>query len=418
MIMSRICFNAPHIETPYFNEWNRDVYRRRERFNENPMEILSSSTSGACVVLGGGNFAGLLQPVPARFVWDGLTLSIDAPEAALFYVEASASEAWKQYHVQLGLLPAPVAPHGHCPEYCTWVEQGWEAAQRGLPGPSAALESDFVRRYLDRVTRDHWPRGRFTIDEGWCPRYGEGGFGDWTPKVGLDMAALAAEIASAGHVPGLWLAPALLCPRSRRAQAQPELVGEPFSMTAESGWAGFAFLKPGDAARDYLAVTFRRAWDWGFRKLKLDLFYGPKWLMIELHQLCWEAAQRLPGPMELEGHVPDPFAARWVHVIRLNDVLIDAAHPDWRDVAEAHDRVCRESAPHHLLNLDHLGGNKPAVTELQWLEHAEMQQEQLFRGYPVISLLPEHVGARAVEATDRLLAPFLSSQSSQVKPSI
>lgn len=404
-----ICPGTGAVRTPYRSHWNSDSYGRREAFAEHPFEIETSSTSGACVAVSESGMVGALSPVPVKIGWSGKELLIEGPENGIWRFEGSEENAWEAYHETLGLPPAPEAIHDRLPEYCTWVEQGWTARQaRGKA--HEVLTSGFVRRYLDEVTRDEWPRGRFTIDEGWCPRHGEGGFGDWWPRPGMDMSALSDEIRAAGHVPGLWLAAGLVSESSHLARKHPELVGGSWEVEAESSWSGFRFLRPCDAARAHLAGLFRRAWDWGFRKLKLDIFYGPKQLMIDLHRLCREAAAMLPGLMELEGHVPDPFAAQWVHVVRLNDVLISPGHPGWRKVVAAHFRVCRESAPGHLLNLDHLGGNSPDITEDQWVEHAAMQRGQLQWGHPVISLLPEHLGARAVEAATELLnsTPLLS----------
>lgn len=390
---------APY--TPYFNRWNEDAYLRGAPFAERPFDLATSSTSGAVVLVVGDLFVGARRREAVEFGWNGETVMIDGPADVLFQHPAGTA-AWPAYHQALGLPEAAPPAAGRRPEYCTWVEQKWTAAMGGR-APQEVLTADFVRRYLEAVAHSSWPAGRFTIDEGWCTRHGSGGFGDWQPRHGIDLAALADEIRGAGHVPGLWLAPQLISDSSDLARNRPDLIGPPWEMAAESNWAGFRFLRPGDAAREFLRSLFRRVYDWGFRKLKLDLCYGPKALMIELHAAFAEAARGLPGEVELEGHVPDPFAAAHVQSVRLNDCLIAERFPQWRRVAEAHFRVCRESAPRHVLNLDHLGGNDCAVTVEQWCEHADLMRGWLPFGYPVISLLPAHVGDRAVEATQDLL---------------
>ncbi len=397
-------FKTPRVFTPYYNAWNQDVYDRQAPFEECPLDVMASSTSGAPVAITETHLIGLTKlAAGVRFAWDGRVFTAEAPEGGLIVIEGTGDAAWEAYHRALNLPPPPQAPFGRVPEYCTWVEQVWLAGQEGKR-PNEVLTNEFTRNYLDAVCNYRWPKGRFTIDEGWCPRHGEGGFGDWAPREEIDLPGLASEILSAGFIPGLWLAPALISLNSRLAEKRPELLGEPFEIEAESGWSGFAFLRPGNAARDYLAGVFQQGWDWGFRKFKLDIFYGSKRLMIEIHRLCWEAAQLLPGPVELEGHIPDPFASQFVHVVRLNDVLITPEDFKWRSVARSHFHVCCQSAPGHVLNLDHLGGNRPSLTEEQWIEHAEIMREQLACGYPAVSLLPFHVGKGAEKSLARLLA--------------
>jgi hypothetical protein len=392
--------------TPYFDVWNGNAYTRREPFSEEPLRVCTSSTSGAPVVVAGSVFAGLLRDdVEARFSWDGATLSVEAPDGAVFVAEnGDTGAAWEAYHRALG-LPAPqAAPYGRMPEYCTWVEQVRRKHARGLGMVRDAQDERLVREMLDEVDKAGWPKGRFTVDDGWCPAQGAGAYGDWEPRAGIDIAKLAREIAAAGHVPGLWLAPALIDKDSRAARARPGLLGPRVQMAGEASWNLYHYLQPGEAGQALLDGLFRRVWDWGFRKLKLDIFYGPKPLMAAILAQCAAAARKLPGAVELEAHSPDPFLARHAHVVRLNDVLISPAHPGWREVVRGHWEVCSRGAPRHVLNLDHIGGNNPAVTEADFVEHCAMMLPQLGRGYPVVSLLPRHVGPGAVASVNDLLA--------------
>lgn len=408
---------GPTVFTPYHNEWNRNAYTRRAPFAERPWLTPAGSTSGAAVVVAGDVFVGLTRPCSeAEFRWDGATLTATAPDDILFVrrdagTPAGLDAAWAGYHRALGLPPARVAPFGRMPEYCTWVEQVIRPPARAGQLPCERLDEKLVETLLDAVDAHGWPRGRFTVDEGWGPRHGPGGYGTWEPRAAFDPEAAAARIAARGHVPGLWLAPALICPESDAARAHPAAVGERVTMPGETPWNRFHHLRPGPASEDIIAKLFRRAWGWGYRKFKLDILYGPRLDMLALHAACRRAADALPGPVELEGHLPDPFAAAHADVIRLNDVLVSADHPGWRSVVEGHYEVCARSAPDHLLCLDHIGGNSPDITPAEFVAHARMLEAQLPRGYPVVGLLPERLGSAAVGAVDHLLAKPSGRQS-------
>lgn len=144
-------------------------------------------------------------------------------------------------------------------------------------------------------------------------------------------------------------------------------------------------------------------WNWGFRKMKLDIFYGSRTDTLALARQCREAAAKLPGVVELEGHVPEPSIAQYFDVIRLNDVHISRDHPAWRSVVAGHYEVCAKSAPQHMLCLDHIGGNHAAVGPEDFAEHARIMGGQLDRGYPVVGLLPMSQGESVTEAVAALL---------------
>lgn len=397
--------------TPYYNVWNRNVYTRRDPFVERPWQMDTGSTSGAAVVCGDNFLAGLTRPTEAEFRWDGRQLEIEAPPDAIFAQDGPPEAGWSAYHQRLRLPPAQPL-FGWLPEYCTWVEQVCRTPKGTLPGET--LGSSLIEELLESIDTQDWPRGRFTVDEGWAPRHGIGGYGSWEPRPGFDPERVAARIASHGHVPGLWLAPALICPASAAAREFPESVGAPVNMPGETPWNRFHYLRPGPGSAELIRRIFRRAWTWGFRKFKLDIFYGCRADMLLLTEQCRAAARALPGPVELEGHVPDPFFAQHLDVVRLNDVMISDRHPDWRSVVEGHYQVCRSSAPQSLLCLDHLGGNDPTITTADFLAHAQIMLGQLAHGYPVISLWPTRLGEAAVAATKELLQ--LSSARHRATP--
>lgn len=397
------------IWTPYFNIWNQAASWREQPFDEHPWKVPASSTSGAPFLWTGAVFVGLLgEDLEARFAWDGEQLRIEGRGDLLFVRETNDYQAaLSDYHAALD-LPGGKFTFGKIPEYCTWVEQFWVQRESGAPTPAMALHPDLVHSHLDYIASRGWPAGRFTVDDGWCPSQGPGGYGDWRPRPGFDMAALADRIRSAGHIPGLWMAPALISPTSDAARAEPALLGERVAMGGECAWNLNHYLRPGAAAERLIGDLFRQAFDWGYRKFKLDIFYGEKPLMNAILRICRDAADALPEPVELEGHVPDPFSAQYCDVIRTNDVLISAAHPNWRNVAREHVRVCRESAPKHLLNLDHIGGNAIDIDPDSFLEHIVMMHDWLAWGYPVISLLPARYGQSVESACAHLLVDSLN----------
>lgn len=387
--------------TPYYNRWNENAYTRSTEFAERPWAMEAGSTSGAAVAVGDRVFAGLTRPGGGEFRWDGRKLSVSGSAGDIFWREGlPAPQAWREYHAALR-LPRPSAPWGGLPEYNTWVEQVRRRSRHRLPG--AALSNALINELLDAIDSQNWPRGRFTVDEGWGPRHGPGGYGTWEPKARIDPALLAARITARGHIPGLWLAPALICPHSNAAREFPDAVGARVAIPGETPWNRFHFLRPGRASAVLIKRLFRRAWGWGFRKLKLDLMYGRRDDMLALAKQCRDAAQHLPGVIELEGHVADPFIAAYFDVIRINDVLISQKFPAWREVVTGHFDVCAASAPSHMLCLDHIGGNLPAVSATEFIQHARMMNTQLERGYPVVGLLPMPLGKEATRAVSELL---------------
>lgn len=162
----------------------------------------------------------------------------------------------------------------------------------------AAIDETVIRAHLAGAAafRDAHgvPLEIFQIDDGFTPE-----MGDWLavkPQFPRGMAPLIAEVAAAGFIPGLWIAPFLVGNRSRLFADHPEWVvrdratGGPlvaFSFYGEFRWHKRSeeyhvldVTHPDAAA--YIAHVFR-TWveEWGVRYIKADFLlhgaeYGPE----------------------------------------------------------------------------------------------------------------------------------------------
>lgn len=385
---------------PGFNRWGKDVYLQTGDFDLDPVTTAADSTGGSPVLLADGLFVGLLAPVPgSRFVRRGDRLRVTAT-APVLVRQGEPFDGWAEYSrlVTAGARRAGRTAAFHdAVEYCTWVEQKSAAARAGTT-PQEQLTDAFIEDFLDRIDAMELPRGKVTIDDGWFPLDGPGGMGDWEVDTGrlADLGRVAALIRERGHVPGLWFAPGRAAVTSRFHAGRPAGFFPIVSARAETTGraARERYADPGTELLDQLRRVFSRYSDLGFAKFKLDLHYGPKDRMISQLQLAYAAIKELDPTHEVEHHLPDIFASRWADVIRTNDVLINGVQP-WRRVAEAHWLISRWSSPDTLLNLDHIGGNAPAVGADDFCEHLGLMLRH--DGYPVVSLLPDRYGPGVVD---------------------
>jgi alpha-galactosidase len=128
---------------------------------------------------------------------------------------------------------------------------------------------------------DRWPFAVFQVDDGYQSQIGDWLTTDDTFPSGLE--ALAADIASAGYRPGLWLAPFLAAPASRVATDHPEWLVQlpdgsgPLPSWFNPPWGGvmWGLDTTNPEVRDHLASVAGALVAMGFTYLKLDFTMAP-----------------------------------------------------------------------------------------------------------------------------------------------
>lgn len=378
--------------TPYFNRWGADVYQRETAFDDVPDQIATVSTSGSVVVLGYRGFAGIHGRGSVRITHDGKeTLTIHAGNGITIYTteHARGFEGWRNYNDAIGLPPRPNISYPHYfyePEYNTWVEQVRrdKNTQKG-----DVLDDALVDDFMDEIDRLSLPRGKFVIDFGWHTGRSRT-MSDWLPdaKRFPSMARTADRIAKRGFTPGLWLAPAQIGSESIFGRKYPQAHCAWTAPAAQPFWAD-TLAMPCEEYRRFCRETFTRVIEWGFRKFKLDLFYGPRRHMIDLLNIISEEIHGIDSTVEIESHIPDAAVSPFCQVVRTNDVNVNDKM-DWRRVTIAHFRICEWSSPHRIINYDFIGGNDPTLTEEHFNAHAELFHSTSGIGYACIGLLPGH----------------------------
>jgi alpha-galactosidase len=142
----------------------------------------------------------------------------------------------------------------------------------------SGVSEDDVRSNLARSA--DWPFDVFQVDDGF-----EASLGDWlstNDRFPSDLGTIAADIAGAGRVPGIWLAPFLAAPTSEVARSHPGWMvehesGRPLVGNINPDWGGDVGVldttDPGVLA--HLEATAAALVAMGFPYLKLDFTYGP-----------------------------------------------------------------------------------------------------------------------------------------------
>lgn len=381
---------------PYYNQWGKDVYQQNVPFDHLVSEIAALSTSGSAVLLGPRGFVGVDGGGPLRFCHDGQTLTVTLPPGATLYhsSEGLGYEGWWHFNEALGLHappnPASSFPNFFTqPEYNTWVEQ---VRRDHNTQDGNILNETLVRDFMDKIEGWGLPKGKLVIDFGWHVGRGPT-MADWIPdtKRFPDMLALTREISFRGFTPGLWLAPAQIGTASAFGQKNPG-AHRPWQAPAEQLFWGDTLAIPGESFRQFMHETFSRAIDWGFRKFKLDLFYGPREQMIQCLSQAADAIHQIDPSVEVEGHVPDASVSAHCQVVRTNDVNVNEKM-DWKGVTLAHFRICEWSSPHRLINYDFIGGNDPGLSPEKFMAHGELFRSKSAAGYACIGNLPEGLTA-------------------------
>lgn len=401
-------FKIEHsVFAPFYNLWGHTSCFLRGPFDLDILDASAASTSGSPAVATGRRFAGFLTPAGGRVVSDGTRVTCFVPENQKLLVVDGLDErdAWRLYNAQVEApAPPPAAeqPHWRLPEYVTWVEQKAVAAEKGC-SPLDCLDDAFVRRYARRILDLGLPPGKLTIDAGWqqhrTPLQTDG---YWRVATDLfpHLPGLCHWLEDRGFAPGLWFGLPRVQAGGALLEDRPELFEPSLRRSVEENTevTGAFYHEPSPALVDFYREIFRPYVAMGFRKFKLDYYYGPRQRMTELIRCAYEAITSLDPTVEVESHHPDIFFSRWVHAVRANDVNILPGW-DWQGLTLAHLRVCELCAPDRLINLDHAGGNEPSVSELDFIRHLRLFDVYAeLRAYPVVSLLPDRFSARAVDA--------------------
>jgi alpha-galactosidase len=201
-------------------------------------------------------------------------LDVDDGDPLNPYLEAVVREhlpfSYDPQASQPGQASSYVIPTG----WCSW----YHFFQKVTP--------EDVRRNLQTASeqRSELPIGMIQLDDGF-----EAHVGDWfhfNDKFSGGVAPLAAEIRGAGYLPGLWLAPFIVHPRSRLAAVHPDwLLRGPYNnpllryrlVNTGFNWNVFTRaldLTHPDALQYACDVVQTAAHRWGFPFLKLDFLYA------------------------------------------------------------------------------------------------------------------------------------------------
>lgn len=401
------------INTPKEKGGN-SYYYRSDAFTHNPFTVSASGMSGSPVIIDAdGRFIGFMTTNGyelSTFSFDGNeTLTVSFPEGQELYLDESGSkEAWKDYNKvmmkRLNFEPLKDYPDFWSNiEYCTWVEQKYQASKKFEH--FHLLTHDFVKKYLDKIIEYGYPKGKMTLDHGWG-MFPDGsinsGFGSWQPdpKKFPNFRKTIEMIQKKGFTPGLWIGFPKIHHTSISAKKYPELLGSFRALGKDAYNKDIQWLNPKADIFEYASETINRFYEMGVMKFKIDMSYNTKSDMLHIHKELYRAAKLIDKNIEMEFHVPDIFFTKYADVIRTNDIWINDKF-DWRSRVKTHYEISYNSSPGRGINLDHIGGNDTTVNEHKFLEHLSLYKNKT--GYPLISLLPHHLGEKCVNETGEYL---------------
>jgi len=175
-----------------------------------------------------------------------------------------------------------------------WADRAGRRSGARVAGPRRTGWCSWYQYFHDVTEADlranlaraaDWPLELIQLDDGF-----QRTIGDWldtNPRFPSGVGGVAAAIAAAGRVPGLWLAPFLVAPDSavardhpawlaRGAEADDPLVGmfNPPWGGGRDGWM-WVLDTTNPEVLAHLAQVARALADMGFRHLKLDFAYAP-----------------------------------------------------------------------------------------------------------------------------------------------
>ena len=224
-----------------------------------------------------------------RMDWAALGfINLDAPEPMEGYLLAAARENGARAD-----RPVPVG-------WCSWYHFYQKISQENL---QANLDS------LIQLRPD-LPLPLFQIDDGFEPYPGD--WFDFTSAFPDGLMPLVQNANSAGFMPGVWLAPFIVHPKSKLASEYPDWLlrderGKPVNAGFVWNTFNYALDLTNPDALSYTCYVIRTAVrNWGFRYLKLDFLYAAA----------------------LQGKYQDPTQSR-AQVLRKGlEALREAAGPD------------------------------------------------------------------------------------------
>ena len=231
-------------------------------------------------------------------------LHLDTPDPLGPYLDAVARQNGISIHSP-GATP-PHSANGEDPEqpeksviklkgiptgWCSWYHYFQRVSAQDIRENLAAAQSLQGQLPLDLIQ----------IDDGF-----EAQIGDWLDFSSAfpdGVAPLAKEIDRAGFIPGIWLAPFIVHPKSKLAQEHPDwLLRNKFGLPVNAGFiwdtftTGLDLTQPAavEYAREVVRVAAR---EWGYPYLKLDFLYAAA-LPGRYHDLTQTRAQVLRKGLE------------------------------------------------------------------------------------------------------------------------
>lgn len=192
-------------------------------------------------------------------------LHLDSPDPMAPYLEAVMREHDLTHEMYSNIAP----PTG----WCSW----YQFMSEDYIGNLAAEDIQENLRSLGHL-KDQFPVEIIQIDDGF-----ETQVGDWFSfNQGFPdgVAPLAREIQDGGFVPGLWLAPFIMHPKSTLANEHPQwILRDRLRRPVNAGFLWNSFTRALDlthpGAREYVKeVIHSAAQEWGFSYLKLDFLYA------------------------------------------------------------------------------------------------------------------------------------------------